>query len=238
MSKMVDSTPKRSIVNGMSSLPKLSPTSYALLGLLAREPASAYELNNIMQTSMLRVFWPRAESHIYSEPKKLLAHAYVTERREKLNGRQRTVFTITDEGRRALAQWLAEEDGAEHRNQAEFMLKLILAEGGEHADAAATVARSLATSRAEMKMAIAGIESILANPESGAALGMPWNGIASDLMVEILIARYRWSQNAGKTIADVPPRANRAQRIKLGQRAYQRSLEKLRRALDEVPGSK
>lgn len=217
----------------MKSLPKLSPTSYALLGLLAREPASAYELNTIMQTSMLRVFWPRAESHIYSEPKKLHAHGYVTEKKEKVNGRQRTVFTITAEGRRALVTWLAEDDGALHRNQAEFMLKIILAEGGEPADAAATVDRALATCRAEMEMAVAGIEHILSDPEGGAALGMPWNGIASGLMVDILIARYRWGQFAREAIARVPDTATRDEKVELGQAAYQRSLDKLRALLDE-----
>ena len=220
----------------MTSRPKLSPTSYALLGLLAREPASAYELNNIMQTSLLRVFWPRAESHIYSEPKKLLAHDYVQERREMSKGRQRKVFTITDKGREALAVWLAEEDGAEHRNQAEFMLKLILAEGGESADAAATVERALATSRAEMEMAIAGIESVLADPEAGASLGMPWNGIASGLMVDILVARYRWGQYARQAIAEVPQGCSPEKKLALGKAAYRNCLEKLMAALEENPG--
>lgn len=217
----------------MKSLPKLSPTSYALLGLLARGPASAYELNNIMQTSMLRVFWPRAESHIYSEPKKLLAHEFVSEVKEKVNGRQRTVFTITVKGSEALAGWLAEEDEALHRNQAEFMLKIILAEGGAPADAAATVDRALATSRAEMEMAAAGIEHILEDPEGGASLGMPWNGIASGLMVEILIARYRWGQSAREAIASVPEGCSREEKIELGKSAYRQSLDRLRVLLDE-----
>ena len=217
----------------MKSLPKLSPTSYALLGLLARAPASAYELNAVMQTSMLRVFWPRAESHIYSEPKKLLAHGYVTEKREKLNGRQRTVFTITDAGRKALAAWLAEEDQAQHRNQAEFMLKIILAEGGDPADAAATVDRALTTCRAEMEMAVAGIEHILANPGEDVTLGMPWNGIASGLMVDILIARYRWGQSTRETITRMPKGCSREDKIELGKSAYQLSLDKLRAALGE-----
>ena len=217
----------------MKSLPRLSPTSYALLGLLARAPASAYELNTTMQTSMLRVFWPRAESHIYSEPKKLLAHGYVTAKEEKVNGRQRTVFTINDEGREALATWLAEEDEAQHRNQAEFMLKIILAEGGEPADAVATVDRALATSRTEMEVALAGIEYILNNPDSGAALGMPWNGIASGLMVDILIARYRWGQSAREAIASVPDGCSQEEKVELGQAAYRQSRDKLRAILGE-----
>ncbi|TDG11872.1 PadR family transcriptional regulator [Seongchinamella unica] len=221
----------------MTSLPRLSPTSYALLGLLARQPASAYELNNIMQTSMLRVFWPRAASHIYSEPKKLLAHNYVSERRETSKGRQRRVFTITASGRRALAAWLARVDDAEHRNQAEFMLKIILAEGGELADAAATAERALVTSKTEIEMAIAGIEAVLASPEAGALSGMPWNGIASGLMADILIARYRWGRYAMASIATVPEDCSTEQKAHLGRAAYRQSLEKLRTALAEDLGS-
>jgi hypothetical protein len=39
----------------MTKAPKLTPTSYALLGLLARGPRSAYELNGIMQTSLTSI---------------------------------------------------------------------------------------------------------------------------------------------------------------------------------------
>lgn len=217
----------------MTSLPKLSPTSYALLGLLARGPASAYELNTIMQTSILRVFWPRADSHIYLEPKKLLARRFVGEKKEKVNGRQRTVFTITDRGRRALTEWLAEEDEAQHRNQAEFMLKIILAEAGTPADVTATVERALLTCRTEMEQALAGIESIVADPESGATCGMPWNGIASGLMVDILIARYRWGQYAREAISCVPEGCGWDEKVSLGRAAYQKSLAKLRAVLEE-----
>jgi DNA-binding PadR family transcriptional regulator len=216
----------------MTSLPKLSPTSYALLGLLARAPTSAYELNSIMQNSMLRVFWPRAESHIYSEPKKLLAHGYVSEKKEKVNGRQRTVFSITPAGQTALAKWLTEEDDGIHRSQAEFMLKVILAESGTPADTARTVNKALETSRAEIQQAIAGIEQVLEN-QGLAALGMPWNGIASGLMADILIARYRWAQRAGETIAGVPEGADRDTKETMGRAAYKESLAKLRALLAE-----
>ena len=217
----------------MNTLPRLTPTSYALLGLLARESASAYELNSIMQTSMLRVFWPRAESHIYSEPKKLLAHGFVSEERQKANGRQRSVFTISEKGREALAAWLADDgDGARHRNQAEFMLKIILAEGGAPACAAATVERALDTSRMEIEEAAAAIEHILQDPEC-AALGMPWNGIAANLMVDIQVARYRWGQYARDAIARVQQDTDPEEKQALGWQAYQRALDKLRAVLDE-----
>ena len=62
---------------------KLTPTSYALLGLLARKPWSAYELNAHMQYSVLNAFWPRAASGVYSEPKKLVANKLATASEEE-----------------------------------------------------------------------------------------------------------------------------------------------------------
>lgn len=217
----------------MKSPPKLSPTSYALLGLLDRNPASAYELNTIMQTSMLRVFWPRAESHVYSEPKKLLAHGLVSEQKGKANGRPRTVYTITAQGREALTGWLAEEDVAEHRSQAEFMLKLILASGGSATNAQATLQRALETSRREMEQAIAGIESILANPDH-AAVGMPWNGISSNLMADFLVARHQWGLYAIEEANKVSDDSPETEKQELGLEGYRRALEKMRAAIGEV----
>jgi DNA-binding PadR family transcriptional regulator len=217
----------------MTALPKLSPTSYALLGLLAREPASAYDLNTVMQTSLIRVFWPRAESHVYSEPKKLLAHGLVSETREQSGGRSRSVYTITREGQAELHQWLQHQDPAEHRNQAEFVLKLILADGGRPEDALATAEQALATCRAEIETAIEGIEGILANRDPAAA-GMPWNGISINLMAEILAARYRWSKYAVDTISEISAQDSSERRGQQGEQAYRLALDTLR-ALSETP---
>ncbi len=211
----------------MSSLPRLSPTSYALLGLLARGPASAYDLNTTMQTSLIRVFWPRAESHVYSEPKKLLAHGLVSESREQSGGRSRKVYSITDQGRSALAEWLGEDSAAEHRSQAEFMLRLILADGGEVADARATLDRALRTCEAEIDTAIEGIEAILADMDPASA-GMPYNGIGINLMTDILAARYRWSHYARESLSQLEQDSTAAQRLEQGTEAYQRALETLR----------
>ena len=50
----------------------LTPTSYAILGLLAVKPWTTYELAQQMDRALGR-FWPRAESKLYEEPKKLVA---------------------------------------------------------------------------------------------------------------------------------------------------------------------
>src|SRR5919198_1204279 len=55
----------------MSRAPKrLTTTSYALLGLLALQPWSTYELAAQMDRG-LSTFWPRARSNVYEELKKL-----------------------------------------------------------------------------------------------------------------------------------------------------------------------
>ena len=54
----------------------LTTTSYAILGLLAIKPWSTYELAQQMDRSLGRI-WPRAQSKLYEEPKKLVARGLV-----------------------------------------------------------------------------------------------------------------------------------------------------------------
>ena len=59
----------------MSRLSRLSTTSYAVLGLLSLRSWTTYELAQQMGRSLDRI-WPRAESKVYEEPKKLVANGY------------------------------------------------------------------------------------------------------------------------------------------------------------------
>lgn len=52
--------------------------------------------------------WPRAQSKLYEEPKKLVEQGLAEARSEPVGQRPRTVYAITPEGRRALAAWLRE----------------------------------------------------------------------------------------------------------------------------------
>lgn len=209
-----------------AKLPKLSPTSYALLGLLAAGPKSAYELNSTMQTSLIRVYWPRAESHVYSEPKKLLAHGLVTEHSEENGARKRRVYTISSRGIAALTNWLAEESSSEFRSQAEFMLKLILANRGSIDSARNTLEQSLQGSMADLDEAITGIRAILDN-HSGATPGMPWNGIVINMMAETLVARHRWTQYALELAQQLEDTDSESKREQIGRDAYKMALARL-----------
>jgi PadR family transcriptional regulator, regulatory protein AphA len=91
----------------MSQLPKLTTTSYVILGHLALRDWSTYELAQQMKRST-RHFWPRAQSKIYEEPKKLAAHGLAQATSEFTGKRPRTIYAITPKGRRALRRWLDE----------------------------------------------------------------------------------------------------------------------------------
>lgn len=113
-------------------------TSYLILGLLALRRWSTYELAQQMQRS-IRYFWPRAESHIYEEPKKLVENGFATATREYAGKRPRTVYAITDEGRDALRAWL-EEPGRGPLVEFDGLVKALFAEQAGKAQLLATLA--------------------------------------------------------------------------------------------------
>src|SRR5262245_47830670 len=115
----------------------LTTTSFAILGLLAIQPWATYDLAKLMRRS-LHFFWPRAESNLYAEPKRLVA-AGLADAREEWNGdRRRTVYSITDRGREALRDWLATPP-ADPRVESEAHLRLLYANYGAKDDLLATI---------------------------------------------------------------------------------------------------
>ena len=126
----------------MSRDGKLTTTSYAILSLLAVRSWSTYELTRQMDRSLGRI-WPRAQSKLYEEPKKLAAQGYATATEQRVGERPRTLYSITPKGRRALASWLREpSDGPVL--ESEQLLKLFFAENGSREDALATLAQARA----------------------------------------------------------------------------------------------
>jgi PadR family transcriptional regulator, regulatory protein AphA len=121
---------------------RATSTSFAVLGLLAVRSWSTYELTRQVQRSLGRM-WPRAESRLYEEPKKLVALGWATATVENVGRRPRTVYAITDEGRTALADWLA-QPGAGPVVEFEQLVKLAYADHGTRDDALRTVAAARA----------------------------------------------------------------------------------------------
>jgi len=86
---------------------RTATTGNAILGLLAlRESWSTWELRNQLRRNM-RFFWPRAESRILAELKRLDRDGLAKSHREMQGRRPRTTYKITKKGRRQLQEWLA-----------------------------------------------------------------------------------------------------------------------------------
>jgi PadR family transcriptional regulator AphA len=121
----------------MSSPPAMTTTSYAILGLLAVKPWTTHELVQQVDRSLRRI-WPRAQSKLYEEPKKLVAHGYAKATDDSVGRRRRTRYTITAEGRRALAAWL-QEPGEGPALEFEQLVKIHFADSGTKADVIANL---------------------------------------------------------------------------------------------------
>jgi PadR family transcriptional regulator, regulatory protein AphA len=92
----------------LSNPPRLTTTSYAMLGLLAVQPWTAYELTQQMRRS-LHYLWPKSESLLYTEPKKLVDAGLARVTHQRRGDRTRAQYRITTAGRRALQAWLDTE---------------------------------------------------------------------------------------------------------------------------------
>jgi DNA-binding PadR family transcriptional regulator len=107
---------------------QLTTTSYAILALLAIRPWSTYELAKQMQRSLHHV-WPRAESNVYAEPKRLVEAGLARAEAQKVGERPRTLYTITPKGRQALKRWL-ETESTPTRVESEALVKVLFGNYG------------------------------------------------------------------------------------------------------------
>jgi DNA-binding PadR family transcriptional regulator len=153
-----------------------------MLGLLALRDLSTYELARQMRRS-IHYYWPRAESHIYEEPKKLVAHGLASATRTHVGKRPRTVYSITRAGRAALRRWLAAPG---HAPLVEFegLVKVLFAEQSSKTHLLAT----LNSIRAEVEDARAH------HAELAADLASTGGPFPDRLHVNALVFSFMWQQ--------------------------------------------
>jgi DNA-binding PadR family transcriptional regulator len=177
---------------------ELTTTSYALLSLLAVQPFTTYQLAKQMERSM-RDMWPRAESVVYDEPKRLAADGYAKATVEHVGRRASTTYAITPKGRRALERWLA-EPGSGPVLEYEALLKVAFA---DHADLDA-LRTNLAAIRAEVD---AELVDAAARVEEYETTGGPFPDrlpiitLVTRFHVEQIRARRRWVEWAEREVA-------------------------------------
>jgi PadR family transcriptional regulator, regulatory protein AphA len=180
---------------------KLTTTSYLILGLLALRRWSTYELAQQMQRS-IHYYWPRAESHIYEEPKKLVAHGLASATREYAGRRPRTVYAITDQGRRALEEWL-DEPGRGPVVEFEGLVKVLFAEQAGKKELLATLA-SIRTEADETRQHHAELAADLADTGGPFPDRLHVNALVFKFMWEQTEALTRWVEWAEKEVAGWP----------------------------------
>ena len=133
---------------------RITVSSYAVLWLLAIRPWTGYELTQ-QATRSLRFAWPKSERLLYTEPKKLVEHGLATAHKQAVGRRSRTVYTISDDGRTALTEWLATSPQPPAL-EAEALLRLLFAENGSTDDLMAALS-AMSADAAEMYEQVATI---------------------------------------------------------------------------------
>ncbi|MGZ4688355.1 MAG: helix-turn-helix transcriptional regulator [Acidimicrobiia bacterium] len=185
----------------MSMAPALTPTSYAILGLLAVKPWTTYELARQMDRA-LGQFWPRAESKLYEEPKKLVAHGLARASSETVGKRARTVYSITAKGRRALAKWVT-TPGAGPVLEFEQLIKVFFAEHATKEDLLATIAGVREWSAQRLSASAAVPQGYLDGtgpfPER-----LPWLILVGQFLVDFSLTVERWADWASEVVETWP----------------------------------
>jgi PadR family transcriptional regulator, regulatory protein AphA len=105
----------------------LPTTSYAILGLLTREPMSRYDLAQVVQRTIAH-FWTIAKSQVYRELERLekLGYVHGTEVRQKSLPNKR-VYALTPAGERAFDAWLQVPDAERTHFRSAYLVKVFFA---------------------------------------------------------------------------------------------------------------
>jgi DNA-binding PadR family transcriptional regulator len=82
---------------------ELTHFSYMVLGLVGRGGLNPYDLQQMVRRG--RIYDWVGESQYYVEPKRLARLGYLDARKEPGKTRERTVYTLTEQGLEALREW-------------------------------------------------------------------------------------------------------------------------------------
>ena len=171
-------------------MPALSTTSYAILGLLSLRSWTTYELAEQMRRA-LGQFWPRAESGIYTEPKKLVALGYAKSTEELVGKRPRMRYDITPAGRKELKKWIP-TPGAPPVIEFESMIKIFFAEAATKADLLTTL-RSIKEANEDAAVAVSAPSYEYLEDRGRFPERLPWLVVAGRFIDEFEQLVDRWS---------------------------------------------
>ena len=205
---------------------ELTSTAYALLGHIALRPWSAYELTRSLRRS-LHWFWPRAESRIYDEARRLVALGLATSTTELVGARRRTTYAVTEDGRAALAAWLGTRPTT-FAYHSEALLRVHLAVSGTKED--------LLLAIDEMDRTAAGIlddarETASAYAEAGPALSDDAHvrALVLDHLVSLATTLHEWARRSRHEV-------DFWDGLDADERTLADAIRRMTRAIERVPG--
>src|ERR1700757_777071 len=109
----------------LSSREDLTLFSYEMLALVGRGGAGAHDLLQMARVGRF-LAWA-GESQYYVEPKRLARLGYLDARKEPGKTRERTVYTLTEQGLEALHRW-AQTPAGFTPLKSELLIRLLIAD--------------------------------------------------------------------------------------------------------------
>ena len=180
---------------------RLSTAGFAILGLLALRPFSAYELTQQIHRGP-RYLLPASERNLYAEPKRLAAAGLVRMRREQVGRRSRTIYEITPAGREALRRQLATPP-APPQLEFEALQRLVFADQGSKQDLLAALD---ATSRQVEQLLDDGMEQARGYQDDGGPFPQRLHLVMlfARFYVDFLLLVRDWVDLATREVASWP----------------------------------
>jgi PadR family transcriptional regulator AphA len=101
----------------------LTPTARVILGMLKLGVRTGYDVKKVIDTST-RFFWTASYGQIYPELKRLRKAGLVRSKEEPRGRVNRTVYSLTPKGERALHEWLTDSENVSFELRDEGLLRL------------------------------------------------------------------------------------------------------------------
>jgi PadR family transcriptional regulator AphA len=169
---------------------ELTNTSQLLLGMVALEPQSGYDIKQMADAST-RHFWQISYGQIYPELKELEGAGYIEGSEAARGSRQRTLHELTPKGKQALREWIADASTTPIEMRDEMLLKLFFSDSAEKSERIA-LARAMSQRHRD---AVATLQS----PDK------PFPSTPCPMRIEVLmfgIGLHTWCANYFADLAD------------------------------------